>query len=201
MPVLTKKAGSIFDWHSWGKSIDNMTYDFLLWIPVNASIGIYSLTTGIVETESNAFRHIWSLFKIYVIFNPWAPCKAARSLCPIKPTHSGLIITDDHVYMSLAGAADEYVLNEHGVIYIGNEKTPGKKVWNYNLFDFETVNITFWLLQKTQLTVDQLANPIYVSRMLSKIVRVCASIISFSKENNHCFDNMFHLILKNKGQL
>jgi hypothetical protein len=178
MPILAKKSGSIFDWHAFGSSVDPTTFNFELWIPANASIGIYALTTGMIDAELNSFRHIWSLFKVYVLFNPWGICEIfyhrfkvhLRNLISSLSYKTLVFTADDQTYMPLPGAPEEYVLNENGVIFTGSETEPSKVFWNYNLFDFETLNITFYILQKAALTPVQMASPIEVSRIFSKIV-------------------------------
>uniref|UniRef100_A0A8C6XVW2 protein-glutamine gamma-glutamyltransferase n=1 Tax=Naja naja TaxID=35670 RepID=A0A8C6XVW2_NAJNA len=85
--------------------------------------------------------------------------------------------TEDDVYLENEAERQEYVMNEHGVIFHGNKNWIHPVPWNYGQFDEETVSICLKLLdsnlqfqhhpgQDSALR----SSPVYISRVLSAMV-------------------------------
>uniref|UniRef100_A0A670ZQ26 protein-glutamine gamma-glutamyltransferase n=1 Tax=Pseudonaja textilis TaxID=8673 RepID=A0A670ZQ26_PSETE len=85
--------------------------------------------------------------------------------------------TEDDVYLESEAERQEYVMNEHGVIFHGNRNWIHPVPWNYGQFDEETVGICLKLLdsnlQFRHHPVQDSAlrsSPVYISRVLSAMV-------------------------------
>nr|XP_033770650.1 protein-glutamine gamma-glutamyltransferase 5-like [Geotrypetes seraphini] len=125
-----------------------------IFIPGNAIIGQYSLKVH-VFTKNTPISYLLGRFD--VLFNPWSP--------------------EDDVYLADDKQRDEYVLNEYGFVYQGNENRINPCAWNFGQFEEDILDICLKLLDKnlnfTQDAFKDMArrnDPVYVSRV------VCAMI-------------------------
>ncbi|XP_068710893.1 protein-glutamine gamma-glutamyltransferase K-like [Montipora foliosa] len=119
--------------------------------PENAIVGRYYL---FVETKANVnnsekpevFRYKYPE-EIIVLFNPW--CK------------------DDTVHLYQEALREEYVLNDHGLIWMGSVKKHSAIPWNFGQFEDVSLNTCLCLLDKAQLSTAARANPIRVTRCIT----------------------------------
>lgn len=118
--------------------------------PNDAVIGRYVLN---VQTNGGTRR----IGEFMLIFNPWAQ--------------------GDSVYLADQAEREEYVLQEFGLICVGEYSNQIAAPWNYGQFQENMLYITFVLLDSTlsfkrnpQEDVRQRNNPAYICRVLSAIV-------------------------------
>ncbi|CAL8354304.1 unnamed protein product [Gadus morhua 'NCC'] len=118
--------------------------------PANAPVGNYYLTMERGDKEA-------SLGRLVVLFNPWCP--------------------EDWVYLPEEEERQEYVLNEHGVIYKGTNKYISSVPWDYGQFDEDIMDICMKILDVNPKylrdptdDVSARCNPIYVSRVVSAMI-------------------------------
>ncbi|XP_044077572.1 protein-glutamine gamma-glutamyltransferase 5 [Siniperca chuatsi] len=97
------------------------------------------------------------LAKPVVLFNPWCP--------------------DDWVFLSDVAQRQEYVMNEHGIIYKGSGNYISPMNWDYGQFEDNMVDICMMILDLNQKCLNDPAsdvsarcNPIYVSRVVSAMI-------------------------------
>ncbi|XP_072259315.1 protein-glutamine gamma-glutamyltransferase E-like [Pyxicephalus adspersus] len=122
--------------------------------PANAVIGRYDLSVRISVMGQTV---TYSLGKFILLFNPWC--------------------LDDDVYMANEEERQEYVLNDHGVIFMGNEKHVTGMGWNLGQFENNILNICLDILDRSlncqkdpALDCSQRFSPIYVGRVISAMI-------------------------------
>ncbi|KAM8945857.1 protein-glutamine gamma-glutamyltransferase E-like [Pelodytes ibericus] len=122
--------------------------------PANAVIGRYNLSVNI---SINGELTNYSLGKFILLFNPWC--------------------LDDDVYMANEDERNEYVLNDHGIIFMGNEKHISPMGWNYGQFENNILLICLNILDRSlnyqndpASDCSQRNNPIYVGRVISAMI-------------------------------
>ncbi|XP_069608353.1 protein-glutamine gamma-glutamyltransferase E-like [Ranitomeya imitator] len=122
--------------------------------PANAVIGRYDLS---VQISAMGQTSTYSLGKFILLFNPWC--------------------LDDEVYLANEEERKEYVLNDHGVIFMGNDKFISSIGWNYGQFESNILNICLNILDRslncqkdTAADYSQRHSPIYVGRVISAMV-------------------------------
>ncbi|XP_075701692.1 protein-glutamine gamma-glutamyltransferase E-like [Rhinoderma darwinii] len=122
--------------------------------PANAIIGRYDLSVRITVMGQTS---TYSLGKFILLFNPWC--------------------LDDEVYMANEEERKEYILNDHGVIFMGNDKHFAGIGWNYGQFENNILNICLDILDKSlnyqkdpAADCSQRHSPIYVGRVVSAMV-------------------------------
>uniref|UniRef100_A0A3P8TLA8 protein-glutamine gamma-glutamyltransferase n=1 Tax=Amphiprion percula TaxID=161767 RepID=A0A3P8TLA8_AMPPE len=133
-----------------GFSLPSNTVALSVTPPADAPVGEYELFGKLQEEEK-------SLGKLVVLFNPWC--------------------SEDSVYLFDDRTRQEYVLNEHGIIFRGsaNYIFPGE--WDYGQFEENMVDICLKILDRNHKhdedpadDVASRSDPIYVSRVISAMV-------------------------------
>ncbi|KAL4234070.1 Transglutaminase 1 [Mactra antiquata] len=141
----------------WGAYLEKCSgndIDIMVHIAANSIIGEWNLSLISVspgEKKNNVLKYEHDE-DVIILFNPW--CK------------------DDGVYMETTTLLDEYILNEDGCVYTGNETARGAKPWNFGTFEDGILDICLYLIRaklKNGITKD-LADPILVSRLIAKMV-------------------------------
>ncbi|XP_075033813.1 protein-glutamine gamma-glutamyltransferase E-like [Mixophyes fleayi] len=122
--------------------------------PANAVIGRYDLS---VQISIMGQLSTYSLGKFVLLFNPWC--------------------LDDEVYMANAEERKEYVLNDHGIIFMGNENHVTSIGWNYGQFENNILNICLEILDRSLNCQQDAAadysrrnSPLYVGRVISAMI-------------------------------
>uniref|UniRef100_A0A663E773 protein-glutamine gamma-glutamyltransferase n=1 Tax=Aquila chrysaetos chrysaetos TaxID=223781 RepID=A0A663E773_AQUCH len=125
--------------------------NFTISSPANAVIGRYNL---ILQVTSG--NKIFSRFlgQFVLLFNPWCP--------------------GDDVYMANENERQEYVLNENGIIFVGNAKYIEARGWYYGQFQDHLLNICLTMLdlslyyrQDPAIDVSRRGDPKYVGRVIT----------------------------------
>ncbi|NXN70313.1 TGM3 glutamyltransferase, partial [Himantopus himantopus] len=128
--------------------------NFTISSPANAVIGRYNL---ILQVTSG--NKIFSRFlgQFVLLFNPWCP--------------------GDAVYMANESERQEYVLNENGIIFVGNAKYMEARGWYYGQFQDQLLNICLTMLdlslyyrQDAAIDVSRRGDPKYVGRVISSMI-------------------------------
>ncbi|XP_077327568.1 protein-glutamine gamma-glutamyltransferase E-like [Lithobates pipiens] len=123
--------------------------------PADAAIGRYNVGFQIKSGQSDVFH---SCGEYILLFNPWC--------------------AGDPVYMKDDAARKEYVLNEHGTIFIGSAGTnPPQRHWDFGQFEKGILEICLKMLDSSKeyrksytKDVSRRGDPTYVSRILSAMV-------------------------------
>ncbi|KAL3978523.1 fibroblast growth factor [Sarotherodon galilaeus] len=118
--------------------------------PADAPIGKYNLTARYRDEET-------LLANLIVLFNPWCP--------------------DDSVSLSDEAERQEYVMNEHGIIYKGSGDYLISIHWDFGQFEEDMAKICLKILDVSPNHLENPAkdasarcNPIYVSRVVSAMI-------------------------------
>ncbi|XP_078680703.1 protein-glutamine gamma-glutamyltransferase K-like [Branchiostoma floridae x Branchiostoma belcheri] len=138
---------------SWGAKVTDKglkTIDLLVQAPPNAIVGKYSIVVETIldghkyRTEKDPYSHI------YMLFNPW--CK------------------DDSVYLNDEEQLQEYIMNESGIIYVGNKRQVMERPWNFGQFEMPVLDASLELLDKAKFPHRARWDPVRIVRVVSKMV-------------------------------
>ncbi|XP_043935473.1 protein-glutamine gamma-glutamyltransferase 2-like [Protopterus annectens] len=142
----------------WRFSMELAGDELLLTIcsPASAIIGRYNLYLMLYDSQ-NQLQQQKSAGQFYLLFNPW--CR------------------EDTVYMSEEEKLQEYIMNEHGVLYQGMWNDIYEVPWNFGQFEENIVDICFEILNNS---LPALSNPVndtlkrseaeYISRIVTAMV-------------------------------
>lgn len=90
---------------------------------------------------------------IYYLFNPW--------------------IKDDACSLPSSEHIDEYVMNEHGQIYLGSANKPRPVPWYFGQFERSALLTALTLLDKSQLPPQNRVDPSVILRIISS--KICSN--------------------------
>lgn len=128
-------------------------------IPNDAIIGKYNVVCEINKKSGGKQKHRHTLPQIAVIFNPFSK--------------------DDDVYMENEVDREEYVLNDHGVIFAGSWNHIGKVQWLFGQFDEGILDVVFKMFSRDHRykanpvkSLKRRNSPVYVARVLSAMANV-----------------------------
>ncbi|CAM4896545.1 unnamed protein product [Rotaria socialis] len=129
--------------------------------PSDAIIGKYSLlleVRPIKKDEKDVLnKPDFALFlfevDIYLLFNPWNK--------------------DDACALSSSEQIDEYVMNEHGQIYLGSTDKPRAVPWYFGQFERSALLAALTLLDKAQLPPQNRIDPSIILRIISS--KICSN--------------------------
>ncbi|KAK3724553.1 hypothetical protein QZH41_019598 [Actinostola sp. cb2023] len=141
---------------SWGMRIGSTsgaTVSLRVMSPADAFVGEYSVY---VETktkkphseEEMSFRQKRPE-KIYILFNAW--------------------VKDDAVYIENDAHRKEYVLNDHGRIWIGSIKKMISIPWNFGQFEAVALTVFARLMELSNLGTSARGNPTSMCRVISRM--------------------------------
>ncbi|XP_042082967.1 protein-glutamine gamma-glutamyltransferase 2 [Haplochromis burtoni] len=124
--------------------------------PADAPIGEYNLTTRYRDEET-------LLANLVVLFNPWCP--------------DPCLSLDDSVSICDEAETQEYVMNEHGIIYKGSGDYLISIHWDFGQFEEDMAKICLKILDVNPKHLENPAkdasahcNPIYLSRVVSAMI-------------------------------
>ncbi|KAK3518803.1 hypothetical protein QTP70_014891, partial [Hemibagrus guttatus] len=118
--------------------------------PPTAPIGCYELSVITWTPKGRTRFSCKPEDYIYLLFNPW--CK------------------DDLVFMDKENERNEYVLNDVGKIYYGNESQIGTRNWNFGQFADGVLAACLFILEKSQALASGWGNPVNIVRVVSAMV-------------------------------
>lgn len=141
------------------KSIKGNDATFEINIRADAAIGEWSLSVETITVQDKKKKHYRYEHpdNMYILFNPW--CR------------------DDQTYMPDCSLLDEYVLNDHGAVYRGNQYSPKPKAWNYGQFEDGILEASLFIIRKCFRGKKQykMCDPVMVARVISQVVNCCDS--------------------------
>ncbi|XP_014903761.1 protein-glutamine gamma-glutamyltransferase E-like [Poecilia latipinna] len=118
--------------------------------PAHAPVGEYKLSAGLKAEENE-------LAELFVLFNPWC--------------------SEDWVFLPNEAERQEYVMNQHGIIYKGSDQYIHGLSWDFGQFEEDMVQICLKLLDLSRKhkrdpadDVSARCNPIYVGRVVTNMV-------------------------------
>ncbi|XP_028427271.1 coagulation factor XIII A chain [Perca flavescens] len=112
--------------------------------------------TGMRRTKRNAASDL------YVLFNAW--CK------------------DDAVFLANEAERNEYVLNDHGVMYQGSFEAVTTRDWVYGQFERGILDACIYILDASQMPINDRGNII-------KVIRIGSAMINSKDDNGVCVGN------------
>ncbi|XP_075577065.1 protein-glutamine gamma-glutamyltransferase E [Pelecanus crispus] len=122
--------------------------------PPNAVIGRYKLS---VQSTSSGSSSPASLGTFVLLFNPWS--------------------SGDDVFMPNKAECEEYVLEEFGIIFVGNKNHINSFGWNFGQFQGDILNICLSMMDRSlnyrqdpATDVSHRNDPKYLGRVLSAMV-------------------------------
>uniref|UniRef100_A0A1B6D4M4 Transglutaminase-like domain-containing protein n=1 Tax=Clastoptera arizonana TaxID=38151 RepID=A0A1B6D4M4_9HEMI len=120
--------------------------------PVNAPVGAWKLKieTSLTTSQSGDFRTYDYSEPIFLLFNPW--------------------LKADTVYMPDELQLGEYILNDIGKIWVGPMGSCRGREWVFGQFDAIVLPAIMMVLERTKLPGEVFADPIRITRALSKLV-------------------------------
>lgn len=143
----------------WSAAVESNGHNSLMVVILpssNAIVGQYTLKVQIIKGNKATN---YKLGTFVLLFNPWC--------------------ADDDVFLDNEPKRQEYVMNEYGFVYQGNQNWISPCPWNYGQFEDDIIDISLRILDKNlnylQDAFKDLShrnNPVYVSRI------VCAMINS-----------------------
>ncbi|XP_029010677.1 protein-glutamine gamma-glutamyltransferase 2 [Betta splendens] len=124
--------------------------------PADAVVGCYRLVALLMSPQGQILKKMDDM-KFHLLFNPW--CK------------------DDAVYLPDERLLQEYIMNEHGVIYMGAWDHINSIPWNYGQFEDNVMDICFEMLDNSlealkdsKMDLENRCDPVYVGRTLTAMV-------------------------------
>ncbi|KAM9351901.1 protein-glutamine gamma-glutamyltransferase 2 [Symphorus nematophorus] len=124
--------------------------------PADALIGQYHLAVLVMSPDGRVVEQTDKM-RFHLLFNPW--CK------------------DDVVYLPDESLLQEYVMNEHGVIYMGDRNYIQSIPWNYGQFEDYVMDICFEILdnskearKNSEMDTEKRFDPVYIGRMITAMV-------------------------------
>ncbi|KAK2918158.1 hypothetical protein Q8A73_004904 [Channa argus] len=124
--------------------------------PADAIIGHYRMVVLLMSPDGHIVEKT-NIIRFHLLFNPW--CK------------------DDAVYLPDESLLQEYVMNEHGLIYTGTWDDISSMAWNYGQFENNVMDICFEILDKSNNAlrnsvrdIENRSDPVYICRIISAMV-------------------------------
>ncbi|XP_034981528.1 protein disulfide-isomerase TMX3 [Zootoca vivipara] len=158
-------------WNAYYKLHNEQCLHVSLFPPASACIGCYTLNMCLVSCEHSSTQHLGDF---YVLFNPWC--------------------SDDPVYLDNHAHREEYVLNEHGIIFQGVPKHVTSHPWYFGQFQDGILDICLKILDTSTnflrdpgMDYSCRNDPVYISRVLNSMI--CChkkkSILKLPPSNNY----------------
>ncbi|KAF7245107.1 Protein-glutamine gamma-glutamyltransferase 2, partial [Varanus komodoensis] len=157
-------------WNASFKSHDAKCLRVNMFPPANACVGCYSLNMCLVSCDHTNSQNLGDF---YVLFNPWC--------------------SDDPVYLDSQDQREEYVLNEHGIIFQGLPEHITAHPWHFGQFQDGILDICLKMLDTSTNFLRDPAmdcscrnDPLYISRVLNNMIgcHKKKSILKLPSNNN-----------------
>ncbi|XP_061533054.1 protein-glutamine gamma-glutamyltransferase 2 [Phycodurus eques] len=124
--------------------------------PADAIVGHYCLDVSVTSPSGHVLEKNDKI-NFHLLYNPW--CR------------------DDAVYLPDEKLLQEYITNEHGIIYVGSSDYIGSRHWHFGQFEENVMDICFEILdnsndalRNSEKDMKQRWDPVYVSRIISAMV-------------------------------
>lgn len=149
LPVDQTPSNNNGSWQAHSYSSKDKQLDFKLFVGSNAAVGGYRVNFVIVE-NNQIVSEVTVPNSVYILFNPWSK-------------------TDPSVYMPDKTDLDEYILNNFGIIYVNTVYSPEAREWYYDQFKKSAIQTAVYLLDASNLSMEQRADPVLVARTISQM--------------------------------
>ncbi|CAL4082363.1 unnamed protein product, partial [Meganyctiphanes norvegica] len=143
--------------NDWDVRIDSGSIgkDLMLqvFIPPSAPVGIWRLdvVSSLHGHHSHNAMHLYEdETDVFILFNPWC--------------------SDDLVFMENNDKREEYVLNDHGKVFMGSYRCPQGRPWAFDQFESMVLPVAAYILELADITDTERGNPVHVVRALSAMV-------------------------------
>ncbi|KAG8565438.1 hypothetical protein GDO81_012850 [Engystomops pustulosus] len=142
------------EWSATISSVDGENLVLSLISPPDARIGKYALS---LETSTGTEENSCNLGEFFLLFNPWCP--------------------EDSVYMENEEERKEYVVTQHGIIFMGTKDSITTVPWNFGQFEDGILEAALEVLDNNPKFIEdsttdctQRNDPVYISRVVSAMV-------------------------------
>uniref|UniRef100_A0A8C4QGE0 Transglutaminase N-terminal domain-containing protein n=1 Tax=Eptatretus burgeri TaxID=7764 RepID=A0A8C4QGE0_EPTBU len=135
---------------AWGACVVNASgYSLTLMVKTSSSciVGRFSFY---IFTHSPGGNYKSKKVPLYILFNPW--CR------------------EDQVYMKGEAEKEEYVLNDHGLIFYGTSSDIISRSWIYGQFEKDVLDACLYILEHGKCALCERGNPIMVVRTIAAVV-------------------------------
>uniref|UniRef100_A0A3P9QE38 Protein-glutamine gamma-glutamyltransferase 2 n=1 Tax=Poecilia reticulata TaxID=8081 RepID=A0A3P9QE38_POERE len=133
------------------------------------------------SATNNKAHHSSSISEKQLIVRRGQPFNITLKMTqPFNPDSDQLtmkVVTDDWVFLPNEAERQEYVMNQHGIIYTGSDQHINGLSWDFGQFEEDMVKICLKLLDLSRKhkrdpadDVSARCNPIYVSRVMTNMV-------------------------------
>ncbi|XP_062335533.1 coagulation factor XIII A chain-like isoform X2 [Osmerus eperlanus] len=102
------------------------------------------IPSGIIRTKRDPSTDL------YLLFNAWCP--------------------DDEVFLNNDTDRNEYVLNDYGVLYMGNVDAVSHRMWLYGQFERGVLDACIYILDACNMPIDNRGSSIYITRQASAMI-------------------------------
>ncbi|XP_025854357.2 protein 4.2 isoform X1 [Vulpes vulpes] len=130
-------------WNAAVEDRDDQSWKVSVTAPADAIIGHYSLLLQVVGKKPLL------LGQFTLLFNPWA--------------------REDAVFLKKESQRREYVLNQHGLIYLGTADCFQAEPWDFGQFECGVINLSLGLLSLDK-QVEKWDNPVHVAHILGALL-------------------------------
>lgn len=115
----------------------------------NAIVGQYRVVVGVGLANGLQYTP-QNKYQLYLLFNAFSKL--------------------DEVYLEAQSDSQEYVLNDSGVIYMGDPNTVTEHTWNYGQFEAGILEACILIMDLSQMPIADRGDPIKVVRMASAMI-------------------------------
>ncbi|XP_048872640.1 coagulation factor XIII A chain-like [Brienomyrus brachyistius] len=144
--IVSPNPGENTSWQ--GRLLQSPSRTILMGITPAAAciVGKYRMYV-VVITPAGLVRDMITSQELYILFNPWA--------------------ADDTVFMSNESELSEYILNQTGIIYNGDNNTPIPRPWNFGQFESGILDACLLVMDDATIPLSSRGDPVIVSRQAS----------------------------------
>ncbi|XP_076111909.1 hemocyte protein-glutamine gamma-glutamyltransferase-like [Mytilus galloprovincialis] len=139
------------EWGAWILKNEKKRLSIRINTPPTCFVGIWKLQIETIVKSDNK-TIVFDMChdqNIYLLFNPW--CK------------------DDQVYLHEQDLLNEYILNDKGRIYVGNQKSMNGRKWNFGQFEKDILDCAMYLLDSNVSLWSTRGDPVKMARKISAL--------------------------------
>ncbi|XP_046675640.1 hemocyte protein-glutamine gamma-glutamyltransferase-like [Homalodisca vitripennis] len=149
---LSEKSDNDDNWEFSPVNQSNDENEFKVQVktPSNCQVGLWKFALFTYKRNSPGEAKYTFLQDFYILFNPWNE--------------------SDQVFLEDEEKRQEYVLNDHGKIWMGTNKAPVSYPWVYGQFDLCVLPVVTLLLAGSDIPPTERGSAVIISRALSALV-------------------------------
>ncbi|KAG8296718.1 hypothetical protein J6590_051699 [Homalodisca vitripennis] len=151
LPLSEKSDnGDNWEFSPVNQSNDENEFKVQVKTPSNCQVGLWKFALFTYKRNSPGEAKYTFLQDFYILFNPWNE--------------------SDQVFLEDEEKRQEYVLNDHGKIWMGTNKAPVSYPWVYGQFDLCVLPVVTLLLAGSDIPPTERGSAVIISRALSALV-------------------------------